>query len=283
MGAAGTPRFFAASKLLPGEIAGSALPGDPLLEYYAYLPRRKARRILVSVHGISESARFHAERFAPLAEEFGVLVVAPHFRRPAWQDYQRLGRSGRGPRADVALERLVAVIGSSTDVPAGRFFLFGYSGGGQFAHRYLMAHPRRVASAVIASPGWYTFPDAGRSYPYGLDTASSREDLSLEPDAFLRVPLLVTVGERDVERDETLRRSPRVDRIQGKTRLERAERFVAAMKRSAERCGIPSPVGLRRLPDVGHSFEESVSIAALDRLVFERFFGAEDPSPPVWD
>lgn len=271
-GSAGSP-----PTLRRGDVSFGTLGGEVPLDYYAYLPRSSPTRVLVSVHGISESARTHVEQFTRLADRYGALVVAPHFERPAWSDYQRLGRKGKGPRADRALERLVAAIAARAGVAAGRFFLFGYSGGGQFAHRYLIANPRRVASAAIASAGWYCFPDSTARYPYGIASADSLDDVEFDPDAFLRVPLLVTVGERDVERDSSLRQSARVDRQQGTTRPERAERFVTAMRREAERRGIPSPVTLRLLPGAGHSFEENVVRAGLDGLVFSHFFG---PKPP---
>lgn len=263
--------------LRAGEVVFGTMGGEPPLDFWAYLPRRTATRILVSVHGISESARSHAEHFAPLAERHGSLLVAPHFERPAWRDYQRLGRPGRGPRADRALERLVAAVGARAGVGSGRFFLFGYSGGGQFAHRYLMAHPRRVAAAAVASAGWYTFPDTRRRFPHGIRRGASFGDLELDADVFLRVPLLVTVGERDVERDGSLRQTERIDREQGLNRLERARRFVAAMRRAAERRGMPSPVVLRPLPGAGHSFEENVADADLARLVCTHFFGFGPP------
>ncbi len=198
--------------------------------------------------------------------------MAPHFSRPRFRDYQRLGRGGRGARADQALERLVEEVARETHARAGRVFLFGYSGGGQFVHRYVMAHPQRVAAAVVGSAGWYTFPDAERRYPRGIRTRGDLAGVRFEPDAFLRVPLLVTVGERDVERDASLRQSEALDREQGRNRVERAERWVEAMREAARQQGLPPAVALRRLEGVGHSFEDNVERGALAKLAFEHFF-----------
>jgi pimeloyl-ACP methyl ester carboxylesterase len=241
-----------------------AVSGDPPFEAHVYLPRTLAPQapVIAIVHGISELPRQHVECFAPLAERHGAVLVAPHFSRPLFRDYQRLGRGTRGARADRALEPR-----------AGRFFLFGYSGGGQFAHRYVMAHPERAAAAVVASAGWYTFPDAERSYPRGIRDRGELAGVRFDPDAFLRVPLLVTVGERDVERDASLRQSDALDREQGRNRLERAERWVEAMQEAARQHGLPPAVGLRRLEGVGHSFEDNVERGELAEIAFEHFFG----------
>jgi hypothetical protein len=136
-----------------------------------------------------------------------------------------------------------------------------------------MAHPQRVAAAVVGSAGWYTFPDAGRRYPRGIRTRGDLTGVRFEPDAFLRVPLLVTVGARDVERDASLRQSAALDREQGMNRVERAERWVEAMREAARQQGLPPAVALRRLEGVGHSFEDNVERGALAELAFEHFFG----------
>jgi poly(3-hydroxybutyrate) depolymerase len=252
-----------------------ALPGDPPLDAYVYLPRTLApqARVVALAHGISELPRQHVERFASLAERHGAVLVAPHFSHSRFRDYQRLGRCGRGARADQALERAVEEVARESRARAGRIYLFGYSGGGQFAHRYVMAHPQRVAAAVVASAGWYTFPDAERRYPRGIRGHRDLAGVRFEADAFLRVPLLVTVGARDVERDASLRRGAALDREQGRHRVERAERWVGAMQSAARRCGLPAAVALRGLEGVGHSFEENVERGGLAEIAFQHFFG----------
>lgn len=58
-----------------------------------------------------------------------------------------------------------------------RFALFGYSGGGQFAHRFLYLHPHRPTALSIGAPGNVTLPDPVRPWPAGvrgLHAASER-------------------------------------------------------------------------------------------------------------
>jgi pimeloyl-ACP methyl ester carboxylesterase len=101
--------------------------------------------------------------------------------------------------------------------------LFGFSGGGQFAHRYALFYPRRVARQVLGAPGWYTFPDPEHRYPLGLRTAPPEwPKLTFNPGRFLRIPTLVLVGEHDNRRDRELNRTRQVDVHQGLDRMERA-------------------------------------------------------------
>lgn len=254
-------------------------PGDPEIEYWLVAPESAPRGapLLVAVHGISERAESHASYFAPLAARHGVVVVAPHFARPAFDDYQRLGRGGRGARADQALERIVEQVGRLTGASTGRFCLFGFSGGAQFGHRYLMAHPSRVKAAALSSAGWYTWPRRKRQYPYGIAATRRLPDLRFEPDAFLRVPILVTVGDRDVEHDEGLRRSEALDREQGSNRVERARAWVDAMVRTAQRADFPPAVRLEILPGADHSPQSCMEQGKLAERVFQFFFGGPPP------
>mgnify|MGYP002640863476 FL=1 len=80
--------------------------GDTTRQHYLlYVPKKSSvanMPIFVTVHGISRNAREHAKRFAPFAERYGVILIAPVFSQKRFPDYQRLGRKGKGERADIA-------------------------------------------------------------------------------------------------------------------------------------------------------------------------------------
>jgi pimeloyl-ACP methyl ester carboxylesterase len=247
------------------------LRGDPAQIYYLYLPESAppGARLLVSLHGVSRNAREHAERFARRAERYGVVLVAPLFPHDRFPDYQRLGREGRGRRADRVLNRIIAEVASLTGADARAVYMFGYSGGGQFVHRYAMAYPERVAAIAVGAAGWYTFPDDRRRYPRGIAGTEGPLGLDLDPDAFLRVPACVLVGERDGGRDAELRQSPRIDRQQGETRIERGRRWVEAMTRAARARGLDTPYRFQLLPGADHSFRRCVRRGRMHKAVFE--------------
>ena len=89
-------------------LSGGGKGGAPL-DYHLYVPPTGGvgAPIFVPVHGLSGNAAAYARTFAPLADRAGAVLVAPRFRLPVFRDYQRLGRTHRGERADLALERIL--------------------------------------------------------------------------------------------------------------------------------------------------------------------------------
>lgn len=260
------------------ESAGSERPGE--LAYHAFVPEQATRTgraaLVVAVHGISRNALEQMTSFSSLAAERGHVLMAPCFDTPDDEDYQRLGRRGRGRRADLALDDAIRRLSEERKIELGSRYFFGYSGGGQFVHRYLMSHPDRVTAAVVAAAGWYTFPDAHQTYPHGLRVGGALAGVRMEPAAFLRVPLLVAVGSLDVDRDRSVRTTAKVDESQGEDRIERAKRWVQAMQAAARTRSLPARHELRILEGAGHSFSDCVE-AGLARSTFE-FFDSVDPA-----
>jgi len=263
-----------ASALPTKQVLRLALRADSSQQYLLYVPGSGGRGapLFIDVHGFSRNVEEHAALLAPYAEKYGVVLVSPFFDREGHDDYQRLGRLGHGRRADLALDAILQEVLSLTGASTGKFYLFGFSGGAQFAHRYALAHPERLAGAAVAAPGWYTFPDRETPYPYGLGPCAELPDVRFDPDAFLRVPITVFVGEADTG-SENLRRNLQVDRQQGTTRRERAERWTAAMRRAAEARGYRPLVSCVRVAGIGHSFRQFMEAGELGSRVFESMFG----------
>lgn len=267
-----------------GVILKRVLADDPEQRYYLYLPATvdlTRANILVTVHGISRNARTHVRRYAALAEQRGVIVVAPRFGKKRYPDYQRLGRAGRGERADRMLDRILAEVARATGARTDRLHLFGYSGGGQFVHRYAMVYPERVAAVAIGAAGWYTFPDPEQRYPYGIKPSPTLPDLQFDAARFLRIPAWVLVGEEDDVRDAALRQSDRVDRRQGATRLERGRRWVEAMNAAALARDLTAHYRFIALPDADHSFSRSIRHGDMAARVFECLFGGAEKTATV--
>jgi len=250
------------------------LQADPGQEYFVYVPSTGGHGapLLVTVHGISRNAREQAKRFASYSEKFGVVLVSPHFPAERFGDYQRLGREGRGTRADVTLDSIVEEVAWLTGASATQISLFGYSGGAQFVHRYAMAHPQQVAGVAVAGAGWYTFPDARQRFPYGIRRSKHLTSVRFDPEEFLRVPMTVFVGENDTTL-EGLRQTERVNRQQGTTRVERAQNWVGAMREAAAAYGLDPLVSYEQLEGGAHSFEELMEHGQLGDRVFAALFG----------
>jgi poly(3-hydroxybutyrate) depolymerase len=271
----------AESQLVRGKVQHLALRANPSQEYLLYVPHRSdpGAQIFVTVHGISRNVEEHASLFAPLAEARGVVLIAPYFAGDRSEGYQRLGDGQASQRADLVLNAIVDEVAASTGADGRRFFLFGFSGGAQFAHRYVLAHPERVMGAAIGAAGWYTFPDDRTPYPYGLGPSEERSGLRFDPERFLRVPVTVLVGGDDTKGGESLRRNPLVDRQQGTTRLERARRWVDAMNEAARSRGLPPPASFQAVAGIGHSFREFMLEGSLGDRVFAALFTTSSSTP----
>lgn len=255
-------------------------PGPAPRQFFLYRPAtaRPGAPLVVSVHGIARNAAAHAYRLMAEAEQYGLNVVAPLFEKEIYGQYQQLEDPRTGVRSDLALLDIVDAVGRLTPIAAEKILLFGYSGGAQFAHRFVMAHPNRVASAVLVGAGWYTFPDFAERYPYGLDTEAAGCDLKLSIDAACAVPQHLFVGDLDVERDSSLRQSKRLDRMQGRTRIERGRRWIEAIREYSRGEQTAARITFSTLSGVAHSFVASVERADLPRRIFECF--SEDVGLP---
>jgi len=227
--------------------------------------------LVVCVHGIARDPAAHARRLIDYAERYGLSVVAPKFDKVHFGLYQQLADPKTGVRSDIALLDIIDAASRLTNADETKILLVGQSGGAQFAHRFAMVHPRRVISNILIAAGWYTFPIEYEPYPFGLDTRATGVDFCFDMEGLATVRQHVFVGELDTERDNSLRRSKAIDRVQGRTRLERAIRWVSAMGKRAERTRENAPPTLSTLPGVGHSFSDPFWATQLPALVFERF------------
>lgn len=259
----------------PGKVHTRHVKGDAVLRYFIYVPNKinEDECQFVSIHGVSRNAMEHAERFAQLAEEYGVVLVAPLFSKRHFGDYQRLGRKGKGRRADHAIQQITREVECLTGVNSRRVALFGFSGGGQFAHRYAMAYPDHVQKIVIGAAGWYTHPDASRKYPYGIIPTPRLKGVNFNMKQFLQVPACVLVGQWDIMHDPGLNQSARIQRQQGTTRLERGRRWINAMNQAAITHGLDTSYVFSVLPGINHDFTGAMKSSKLGRHVFEYLFG----------
>jgi pimeloyl-ACP methyl ester carboxylesterase len=260
--------------IVKGKLLERRLSADSQQQYYLYIPSRLAPRapIFVTVHGISRNAFEHATWYAPFAERYGVVLVAPHFPVKEFAGYQRLKE--RGMRAsDIALDRIIREVGTSTGADTSKLYLFGYSGGGQFVHRYAMAHPQNVARVSIGAAGWYTFPSADVKYPRGTLVNKKYKGLSFDPAQFLKVPTQVVVGARDRQRDEELNQSQKITLQQGPTRLKRGRAWIDSMHAAADSMGLQTEYAFEVMDKCNHSFRRCMQRGNMGELVFGFLFG----------
>jgi poly(3-hydroxybutyrate) depolymerase len=196
----------------------------PKQEYFLYVPKSydgSARYgLLVVVHGDGRHVQEYTEQFTDFADEKRYIILAPYF--PTGERFQQLGigEKEKTIRFDERLLGLVAEIGGRLNVEQDRFDLFGFSAGGQFAHRFLYLHPERLRSVVVASPGTVTVPNARYDWPAGFGELDDLANVRVNLDRVREVRVMLVVGKDDVG-DDNLRETDEANRF-GKTRLERA-------------------------------------------------------------
>ena len=247
-------------------------------EYFRLPPGvgRGARGTLVIVHGQNRDVDSLVAAFLPYAIRLGLDLIAPEFTATRHRGYQRLLTSDPSRNAVDVLDEVLSDAGVGVNE---RVLLFGFSGGAQFAHRYAIARPDRILALSIAAAGWYTFPTPNQPFPYGVAPGSlpvGDDDLL---SGLLTFPVQVLVGERDTNRDASLRSSRRVDRHQGPNRVSRALAWVEAMRRLAPDAGPPD---LQILPGVGHRFDRCVRAGMIESAIawFSRQLDrSKAPSP----
>lgn len=262
------------SALQPGIIHRQSIEGLSQMEYFIYVPVTKpdSNKVLYTIHGISRNAEEHVQRFIGQADRNGVTIVAPLFTKQHFPRYQRLGKSAQLERADMAFDHVLQDVQKWLDVPPAPMRLFGFSGGAQFVHRYAMFYPRRVKRMVLTAPGWYTFPDPDRKYPYGLKSTKEWPKLIFPLEDFLKIPTLVMVGEVDDLRDKDLNKVREIDSFQGLNRIERAERWVNANRNMARSYDVGADFQLETVANASHAYESYMAHPPFSDQVFDFLF-----------
>ena len=256
-----------------GRMSFDIVRGSPAREYFKYVPETASSEspVIVLVHGVTRRAAEQVFRFRALADRAGAILIAPYFSRSAFGLYQQVADPKSGARADLALLDMLEAIGNETGAAIERVYLFGYSGGAQFVHRFVMLYPERAAAMLVASAGWYTFPDERLPYPYGI--ANSPLPGEIEPRRFLAVERHILVGAQDTGRGDNLRVSRKIDTLQGTNRLERARRWFQAMGAASRHYDVRPPrESFEIIPGVGHSFANSARRRSLPERVMSHIF-----------
>ena len=226
--------------------------------------------LAVIVHGTERRAEGFRDAFRDFAEDHQCVVLAPLFpcgigepgelNNYKWLHYGDI-------RFDHVLLDMLAEVGEIYHVDAQRVLMYGFSGGGHFAHRFLYLHPERLRAVSIGAPGIVTLLDTSWDWWVGVGNFEDTFKKRLDIEAIRNVAVQMVIGSEDIETWEiTLKPGdahwmPGAD-VQGVNRLERME----ALKRSLQANG----VGVRHdvVPGVGHDGFKMIPAV-------ESFFGDE--------
>ena len=192
---------------------------DALCLYY-YRPGRWTEKdaVFIAFHGFGRDGAEYCKALRKLAEERNMLIVCPELterKYPGAEWYQEGGIMDadghireKEERTFSAADQIVAEVKNRTQA-TGEIILFGHSAGGQFVHRWaLLGGKKNVDVIAVANSGWFTMPDRDIDYPYGIKNVGiTDEELG---EAFAE-PVILFMGEKDVERKPPFRDTPEAD------------------------------------------------------------------------
>jgi pimeloyl-ACP methyl ester carboxylesterase len=190
-----------------GQTAIFASTADPRLHMLLYVPPTAAdgRKIdlLVAVHG---TGRTSAIDFRDGFAEFGLYndcaILCPIFPMNVLGDGARSGYKFM-EEGDIRYDRIVLSMveemAAKYDQDWSKFAIFGFSGGGHFAHRFAILHPERLWAASVGAPGSVTLLDPERDWWVGVRDLEARFGKAFDAEALSRVPVHMVVGDADLE------------------------------------------------------------------------------------
>jgi pimeloyl-ACP methyl ester carboxylesterase len=180
---------------------------DQRLFYALYVPKdhtpdAEPLPLVVIQHGTGRSAELYRDRWKEFAIEHRCVILTPLFpaglvEKGELHSFKFL--EYQGIRFDEELLHIVDEAAATFNARGDRFYLHGFSGGGQFAHRFFYAHPDRLAGVSIGAPGRITQLDDSLPWWLGTGGFEERFGVRIDLDALRRVPVQLVVGAEDVE------------------------------------------------------------------------------------
>jgi len=236
-----------------------ALKSDPRFHYCMYIPRGLGRdekvELFVAIHGSSRTSYLEfRDGFADFGRWNRCAILCPVFPIGVLGDGGRHGYKYMEEgdiRYDEVLLSMVAEVEAKYQQDWSQFALFGYSGGGHFAHRFAIMHPSKLWAACIGAPGSVTLLDTSKNWWVGIADLKERFGIDFDAEALARLPVQMLVGEVDLQTWEITHKPGTKYWMEGAneagtTRPERLD----SLRRSFESVGVK--VRLDLVPGVSH-------------------------------
>lgn len=237
----------------------------PPVPVWTYAPEDKPLAdlpVVVVMHGVKRDGDRYRDEWMEAAREHDLIILAPSFSdadfpNAAGYNIGNIREAETGAQIDErlwsfsAVDPLVAEAVGRIGGAQTSYVLYGHSAGAQFVHRYLyFKADTRADLFIVANAGWYTLPDFGPTFPYGLGGSA------LDParlNAALQRNVVVLLGDRDTdETDPNLRRTPEA-MAQGRHRFARGESFFETANDQAQALGVAFGWRQITVPGAHHS------------------------------
>lgn len=237
---------------------------------YYYIPSNcdlQSAPIQFVMHGTNRNAGDYRDSWITEAEEYKCIVLAPMFDKNQFpESYYQTGNVVAKPSGEVnpkekytynIIEQIFLYFREAICSERNQFNIYGHSAGAQFVQRYMLfMDTKNVNKAVVANPGYYTYPDNDIMYPYGIkniDKVNVRDYLSKD--------ITFMLGAADTIRDANLRVTPEAD-AQGLNRYSRGCNFYDYCYNLSEQLGCNFSWSKYEVEKVGHSNTVMAPVAA---------------------
>lgn len=196
-----------------GRTALVASQMDQRFCYALYVPKNfdpaksagKDYDLIIAMHGSARLVLPYRDGFSDLAEKLGCFVFAPLFpigtiEQGDVDNYKYIAY--RGLRYDLIMLGMIAEVEQRYGVRFARRVIHGFSGGGQFVHRFAYLHPETLVAASIGAPGKVTLLDESRDWWMGIRDVEKRFGRRIDLDALRKLSVHLIVGGDDLDEEE---------------------------------------------------------------------------------
>jgi poly(3-hydroxybutyrate) depolymerase len=217
--------------------------------------------VLFVIHGVGRNGEDYLNDWIEFADQKKFLLVVPEFSKEEFPGEEAFNSGNLFDAAGKPLPReqwsfsmiepLFDALPAALGPHRQDYLIYGHSAGAQFVQRLLYFVPgARFTKAVAANAGWYMLPALDTAFPYGLKGTPA--DAAALRSALAR-PLVVLLGEADIDpKHAALRHTPESD-AQGLYRFARGQFFFAHAKKEAEALHSPFNWTLGTAPGIAHS------------------------------
>jgi pimeloyl-ACP methyl ester carboxylesterase len=224
-------------------------------------------KVLFVIHGNSRNAEDYLSAWIPHIKNKNVIVAAPQFNKANFSNFflLEMAESSGNVNKDKSkyinnsISLFFNYIKSKFSLNIETYSMFGHSAGAQFTHRYmLLSKDKRISNAVVANAGWYTFI-SNADFPYGIKSSPiiiSDEHLRW----FMSNKVNLLIGSEDIGSKSV--NSSRGAKLQGITRVDRANNYFNSLITSAEDKNYAFRWNYKVLDNVDHDFKKVTPYAA---------------------
>jgi len=216
------------------------------VELWYILPKEinEDTKVLFIIHGASRNVERYLKASSDNVKNKNVILVAPFFSKKYFPNYQTLGMSkSSGKIINDTKKHLTNSISSfytffksKYGLVSETYRIYGFSGGSQFVHRYLMyGDDKRIEKAAIGSAGWYTFLN-NDPFPFGTKNMPIQRS---RYEWFLSREVLFILGEDDDDPRHSALNTNKSAKKQGKHRYDRGKNYFNNLIDFSEEFQIP--------------------------------------------